>query len=144
MDPCRFGHVLHDRINVRLGENDGGSVVVVSNADAGLTILQVIDVSTSTLKRWQRKPEFAKALAAAQAEIFSSVCNEVRQLGMDATKALGEVVRSTTAPAAARTRAAGLVIALLLRIHSAETQEARLAAIEKRLDAHDRKGRLSQ
>jgi hypothetical protein len=105
---------------------------------------QVIDVSTSTLKRWQRKPEFAKALAAAQAEIFSSVCNEVRQLGMDATKALGEVVRSTTAPAAARTRAAGLVIALLLRIHSAETQEARLAAIEKRLDAHDRKGRLSQ
>jgi hypothetical protein len=104
---------------------------------------QVIDISTSTLKRWQRKPEFAQALAAAQAEVFSSVCNEVRQLGTDATKALGEVVRSSTVPASARTRAAGLLISLLLRIHSFENQEHRLAAIERRLDAHARKGKES-
>jgi hypothetical protein len=50
MDPCRFGHVLHDRINVRLGENDGGSVVVVSNADAGLTILFAVAISLDELE----------------------------------------------------------------------------------------------
>jgi|SRR5580698_473914 hypothetical protein len=105
---------------------------------------QVVGISTSTLKRWQRKPEFAQALAAAQAEIFSSVCNDVRRLGTDAASALGEVVKSTTVPASARTRAAGLIVSLLLRIHSFENQEHRLAAIERRLDAHARRGKESR
>jgi hypothetical protein len=50
MDPCRFGHVLHDNISVRLGENDGGSVVVVTNADAGLVLLFAVAIDMTELE----------------------------------------------------------------------------------------------
>lgn len=111
------------------------AVSAVLNAPTLEDASQLIGIPTSTLRRWRGRPEFAQALAVAQAEIFSCVCNEVRQIGTDATKALAEIVRSTTAPAAARTRAASVVISLLLRIHTLADQESRLAAVERRLDA---------
>jgi hypothetical protein len=74
----------------------------------------------------------------AQQELFSQTCAEVRGLASDATRALKIIVRSKTTPAPAKVRAAGLIIGLLLRIHSAETQEYRLQQIERRLDRKER------
>jgi hypothetical protein len=96
---------------------------------------QSIDVSERTLRRWKEKPEFAAALAAAQAEIFFATCNELRLLGTDATKALGQVLRNQKAPTPSRVRAAGLILSLLLRSHQTEVLEARMNAIQSSIDA---------
>jgi hypothetical protein len=102
---------------------------------------QVAHIPTSTLRRWRARPDFAAALAAAQGEIFLATCNEIRQLGMTATKALAQVLRDEKAPTPSRVRAAGLILSLLLRSHQTEVLEARMTSIQAAIDALQRKSK---
>jgi len=91
---------------------------------------QVAGLSESTLRRLREQPEFVDALTEAQTEIFSRTCNAIRALATDATATLARVMRDEKALPAARTRAAGLVLALVLRTHRLEAHENRLARVE--------------
>jgi len=103
---------------------------------------QATGFSESTLRRMRRTPEFITTFAQVQSEIFSQTCHEIRGLATDATGALKAILQDMQAPPAARTRAAGLILSLVLRIQRAETMELRLAMVEATLKKMDGGKRL--
>jgi hypothetical protein len=96
---------------------------------------QVAQIPASTLRRWRSRPEFASQLCTAQTEILQGTVNKLREAGVDAAVALGEIARDKSAKTPSRVRACVAIISLLLRAHEAEVIETRLT----RLEAHARR-----
>jgi hypothetical protein len=103
---------------------------------------QTIGIPVSTLRRWRCRPEFARQLALVQSEILQGVVNTLRSAGLDAATTLRQVANDPKARAAARVRAAGLILSLLLRNHEHETLEFRMSQIEAALKRKRREERM--
>ncbi len=94
---------------------------------------QSVAISTATLKRWMRRPQFAQALETAQKEIFSATTNSLRAAGRDCAEILAKIARDETQPAPSRVRAAMGVVGLLMKLHDLENFDVRLSRIEAML-----------
>jgi hypothetical protein len=98
---------------------------------------EAADISESTLRRLRQQPEFLDAMANAQSEIFSSVCAEIRGLGGEAVATLASILKDANTLPAARTRAAAVILTLLLRVQRLDAQEQRLARLEMTLRRYE-------
>ena len=90
-----------------------------------------IGVSSVTVWRWMRRPEFQEAYRKARREAFSQ---SVARLQHAASAAVGTLLRVMTdreAPAASRVRAADVVLETALRGMEMEELGARLDRLEQ-------------
>ncbi len=88
-------------------------------------------VSRSTVGRWQRQPEFRRALADGQTGILEAAARRLvgrLALAVDVATALLDDV---AAPAAVRLSAARLLLDMAGRYHELTVIERRLAALEE-------------
>jgi hypothetical protein len=126
--------------SARFGRKTASAVSALLSSRTLEQAAQVADIPPSTLRRWRSRPEFARQLCEAQAEILQGTINELRGVGCDAAQTLGEIVRNSEEPAPSRVRAAIAVIGLLLKAHESDVVEKRLVAIEAALK-HRAKGK---
>lgn len=89
-------------------------------------------VSRETLYRWLKAPDFRQGLAAGTHEALQGLSQSLLTLGAAAAKTLREALEDTTAPLAARLRAADIVLARLLQLRDLVDLDKRLTELEKR------------
>jgi len=68
------------------------------------------DISTATLMRWQKLPEFQKAYRKARREVFGQAIAKLHQASGIAATTLIKLMVDTTAPPSVRLRAADSVL----------------------------------
>ena len=102
-------------------------------------------VSRETIYKWLKQPAFRAALAAAEAEALDSLSRALVALGSQATETLESVMSTPAAPAGVRVRAADVVLARLLQLRELSQLEARVSALEQKLDGRSMRqgGRLN-
>jgi hypothetical protein len=88
-------------------------------------------VSTVTLWRWQRKPEFQKALLQARRDAYSQAVARLQQGAAAAAATLLRVMCDTAAPPASRVRAAQCVLDNAARGIGLQDLDVRLRELEK-------------
>ena len=88
-------------------------------------------VSRETVYRWMREPAFREALQEATREALEGLSRELVRLGVKAVQALVEVLDGPEA-AAARVRAADVILGRLLQARELIDMETRLAELERK------------
>jgi hypothetical protein len=99
---------------------------------------EVVGTSVASLRRWRSRPEFAREMCRSQEEILRGIVNELRVAGTVAATTLRAICSDEKAGAPARVRAANSIINLLMRAHQVEVVEARLVALEAKMEAKRR------
>ena len=94
-----------------------------------------LGISTVTLWRAMKKPEFAEAFRKARREAFSQSVARLQHASNAAVGTLLRVMTDREAPAASRVRAADVVLQAALRGMEDEDIEARVTELERAADA---------
>ena len=89
-----------------------------------------IGISTATLMRWQKLPEFRKAFREARREPFGQSMARLHQMSSAAVATLGKVMIEPGPPASVRVRAAEAIITYGAKAIEIEDIEARVAELE--------------
>jgi len=89
-----------------------------------------LGVSDRTVRRWAQKPEFRKALEAAQAELWGHLVRRLRALGDRALSTLAEILGDRNAPPSPRVSAAKTVLELSLKLNEIEELKRRVEELE--------------
>jgi hypothetical protein len=92
---------------------------------------RIVDVSSRTLYRWSKEPEFAAAFREAQQTFFSNSLARLVQMSPAATSALGKILVDQSAPAGSRVRAADCVLKAAARGIEMSDLQARITVLEK-------------
>jgi hypothetical protein len=92
---------------------------------------RAIDVSTKTLLRWLKLPEFDAAYRAARKAAFKQSMARLHHMLSAAVSTFGIVMMDTKAPAAARVSAADKVVAHVAKAIELEDLDARVREIEE-------------
>src|SRR6266849_5542621 len=92
-------------------------------------------VSTATLMRWQKLPEFQAAYREARRAAFGQSVARMQQASGVAVSTLLKIMVDPTAPASTRVRAADSVLGHSAKAIEIEDIEARVAALEKEAQA---------
>jgi transposase-like protein len=90
-----------------------------------------VNVSTSTLLRWQKDPEFQSAYHEARRAAFGQSTARLPQASHAAATTLLKIMVDTSAPASCRLRAAEAVLTMGARAIQMEDLELRLAQVER-------------
>ena len=91
---------------------------------------RAVGVSTKTLLRWMKEPEFDIAYRAAKRAAFGQSIARLHQLTSAAVTTLGKVMLEPGTPPATRVRAADSILNHTTKAIEIEEIEARVAALE--------------
>jgi hypothetical protein len=91
----------------------------------------VLGISTVTLWRLQRKPEFQKTLSEARTHAFAQAIGRLQHASSAAATTLLRIMCDATAPPASRVRAAQFVLDSTARGIGLQDLEIRLRELEK-------------
>ena len=91
---------------------------------------RAVGVSTKTLLRWMKEPEFDTAYRAAKRAAFGQSIARLHQLTSAAVTTLGKVMLEPGTPPATRVRAADSILNHTSKAIEIEEIEARVAALE--------------
>ena len=91
---------------------------------------RIIGVSTKTLLRWMKEPEFDAAYRAAKRAAFGQSIARLHHLSSAAVTTLGKVMLEPGTPPATRVRAADSILDHTTKAIEIEEIEARVAALE--------------
>ena len=89
-------------------------------------------VSRDTLYKWMRSKEFRQALQDATRASLENLSRGLVTLGTKAMTVLSDALDDTTAPAAAKVRAAEIVLTKILALRELVDLEERITALEQR------------
>ena len=92
---------------------------------------RAVDLSTKTLLRWQKEPEFDVAYRAAKRAAFGQSIARLHTLSSAAVSTLGKVMLDAVTPPATRVRAADSILNHTIKAIEVEDVEARVAALEE-------------
>ena len=95
---------------------------------------KAVGISTNTLLRWQRLPEFEVAYRLARRSMFAQAAARLQQAAGTAVSVLLRVMVDASTPPAAKIRAADSVLDHAARAIELEDIEARLAELERIAD----------
>jgi hypothetical protein len=98
------------------------------NVDAAT---RLVGISVATLMRWQKEPEFQKALREARRAAFGQAIARLQQMSSAAVATLGKVMVDQGAPASTRVRAAECIINHAAKAIEIEDIEARVTELER-------------
>jgi len=90
-----------------------------------------VGISVATLMRWQKVPEFQKALREARRAAFGQAIARLQQMSGAAVATLGKMMVEQGAPASTRVRAAEAIINHAAKAIEMEDIEARVAELER-------------
>ncbi len=88
-------------------------------------------VSRDTLYRWLRAEEFRQALQDATRASLEGLSRGLVAMGTQAMEVLSAAMADTTAPAAAKVRAAEIVLTKILSLRELIDLEERITALER-------------
>ncbi len=91
---------------------------------------RAVGISTKTLLRWQKEPEFDAAFRTAKRAAFGQSIARLHQLSSAAVSTLGKVMLDSATPPATRVRAADSILDHTTKAIEIEEIEARVAALE--------------
>jgi hypothetical protein len=91
---------------------------------------EVCGVSVSTLRRWQKQAEFARAFDVARSNILQIVSSELSSGSLEAVRFLREVIRDEKATLSCRIAASRVVLETAWRVHEMQTLANRMSVIE--------------
>jgi hypothetical protein len=94
-------------------------------------VARAVDVSTKTLMRWQKEPEFEAAYRAAKRAAFGQSIARLHQLSSAAVSTLGKVMLDPATPPATRVRAADSILDHTTKAIELEDFEGRLSELER-------------
>ena len=97
-----------------------------------------LGISSVTLWRATKKPEFAEAFRKARREAFSQSVARLQHASNAAVGTLLRVMTDREAPADSRVRAADVVLQAALRGMEMEDIEARVAELERAMEASEK------
>ena len=89
-----------------------------------------VGISTKTLLRWQKEPEFDTAFRTAKRAAFGQSIARLHHLSSAAVSTLGKVMLDAATPPATRVRAADSILDHTTKAIEIEEIEARVAALE--------------
>jgi DNA-binding transcriptional MerR regulator len=92
-------------------------------------------ISTKTLLRWMKEPEFQKAYREARRTAYSQAVAKLQQGATAAATTLLKVMLDQSTPASVRIRAAECIMNHSSRAIEIEDVEARVAELERAADA---------
>jgi hypothetical protein len=88
-------------------------------------------ISESTLRRWQKEPEFQVAYREAKRQLLEGTINRLRSIGAAGVQGLHEVVTDKNSPAGARVSAGRAILEVLLRAVEVQDLAERLDKLEE-------------
>jgi len=92
---------------------------------------RALNVSTKTLLRWQKEPEFDAAYRAAKRAAFAQALARLHQLSSAAVSILGKVALDPETPPSTKVRAADSILNHTMKAIEDEDILARLSALER-------------
>lgn len=90
-------------------------------------------LSENTLRGWLKDRSFASAYRQARARVLDEATAQIQKATTAAVQTLTAVMADEAAPASARVSAAKEVLATALKVREIDELEARLAALEARI-----------
>ena len=93
-----------------------------------------VQISTKTLLRWMRDPEFDRAYRAARRATFGQTVGRLQQAAPAAATTLLKMLVDTNVPASVRVRAAECIMNHAIKAIELEDIEARLTELERSTD----------
>jgi hypothetical protein len=96
---------------------------------------RAVGVSTKTLLRWQKEPEFDAAYRAAKRAAFGQSIARLHHLSSAAVSTLGKIMLDSATPPATRVRAADSILDHTAKAIEIEEIEARVAVLEQAANA---------
>ena len=97
-------------------------------------------ISVATLMRWQKEPEFQKAVRQARRAAFGQAITRLQQMSGAAVATLGKMMVEPTAPPSTRVRAAEVIINQAAKAIELEDIDARVAELERTAATQKRGG----
>src|SRR5215472_5094243 len=97
-----------------------------------------IGISTATLMRWQKLPEFRTAFREARREAFGQSIARLHQMSSAAVSTLGKVMVDAGTPPSVRVRAAEAIITHGAKAIELEDIDARVSELERAAEASRR------
>ncbi len=95
---------------------------------------RAVGISTKTLLRWMKEPEFDAAYRAAKRAAFAQSIARLHHLSSAAVSTLGKVMLDAGTPPSTRVRAADSILNHTNKAIETEEIEARLAELERSAD----------
>jgi hypothetical protein len=92
-----------------------------------------VRISTATLMRWQKDPEFQAAYREARSDAFGQCIARLQKASSAATTTLLNIMVDRSAPPACRLRAAESVLSLATKATEMEDVVARLSQLERKV-----------
>jgi hypothetical protein len=87
-------------------------------------------ISSATMSRWMKEPEFIKLYDASKGLVLESVKNQLRQLGERAVATLGNVIDSNGAADSDKLNAAKFVVNSLLNFQVTDELTIKIQQLE--------------
>jgi len=109
-------------------EETVAALLTQPNVDAAA---RSVGISVATLMRWQKVPEFQKALREARRAAFGQAIARLQQMSGAAVATLGKMMVEQGAPASTRVRAAEAIINHAAKAIEMEDIEARVTELER-------------
>jgi hypothetical protein len=100
---------------------------------------RAVNVSTKTILRWLKDPEFDVAYRAAKRAAFGQSIARLHNLSSAAVSILGKVMLDSATPPATRVRAADSILEHTAKAIEMEDIERRVSELERAAEDQDRK-----
>jgi len=100
---------------------------------------RAVDVSTKTLLRWLKEPEFDNAYREAKRAAFAQSIARLHHLSSAAVSTLGKIMLDSATPPATRVRAADSILDHTAKAIEIEEIEARVEALEQAASSKPRR-----
>jgi hypothetical protein len=98
-----------------------------------------VGISVATLMRWQKEPEFQKALREARRAAFGQSIARLQQATSAAAATLMKIMVDQNAPASTRVRAADSIFNHAAKAIEIEDIEARVSELERAAETQTKK-----
>ena len=98
-----------------------------------------MNVSTKTLSRWQKDPEFDNAYRDAKRAAFGQSIARLHHLSSAAVSTLGKIMLDSATPPATRVRAADGILDHAAKAIEIEDIEARVSELERAAEEASKK-----
>ena len=116
-------------------EETVAALLTQPNVDAAA---RSVGISVATLMRWQKEPEFQKALREARRAAFGQAIARLQQMSGAAVATLGKMMVEQTAPHSTRVRAAEAIINHAAKAIEIEDIDARVTELERAAEAKNK------
>ena len=109
-------------------EETVAALLTQPNVDAAA---RSVGISVATLMRWQKEPEFQKALREARRAAFGQAIARLQQMSGAAVATLGNIMVEQTSPPSIRVRTAEAIINHAAKAIEIEDIDARVTELER-------------